>query len=72
MAVMSDGAIVLGGNTYGNWDGTSARSGDFAAAKVDPDGQDNVWKWQASVHIHRNDLEHQWRQPSRARCCTKK
>lgn len=44
-----DDSAVLAGTTGGDWAGAFAGGSlDFAAVKVDPDGQ-GKWRWQASV-----------------------
>lgn len=44
-----DGSVVVVGRTYGDWEGTSAGEWDFAAFKLDSEG-DLVWKWQVSLY----------------------
>lgn len=40
-----NGSVVVAGNTYGNWSGVNAGSGDWAAVKLDADGA-VLWQWQ--------------------------
>lgn len=46
-AVGQDGGIVLAGHTTGNWSGESEGGVDFAAVKLDADGN-VLWKWQVN------------------------
>lgn len=41
----SDGFIYIAGYTLGDWAGTNAGDEDFAAAKLDADGNE-IWRWQ--------------------------
>lgn len=41
--VNSDGSVVLAGSTEGDWGGTNAGLGDFAAVKLDESGT-VLWK----------------------------
>lgn len=45
VAVASDGAVVLAGETSGGWSGAASGGVDFAAVKLDEDGVE-VWRWQ--------------------------
>lgn len=52
--VEEDGSVIIAGGSRGDWGGPNAGSGDFAAVKLDENG-DEVWRWQvtrtrASVH----------------------
>ncbi|CAN0076073.1 unnamed protein product [Pylaiella littoralis] len=47
-AVGQDGGVVLAGSTFGNWDGISSGANDFAAVKLDSDGN-MLWKWQGGT-----------------------
>ena len=42
-----NGTFVLAGITYGDWNGANAGDRDFAALKLDADGN-VIWKWQVS------------------------
>ena len=42
-----NGTFVLAGSTYGDWNGSNAGNSDFAAVKLDADGN-VIWKWQVS------------------------
>ncbi|CAM9534982.1 unnamed protein product [Ectocarpus sp. 12 AP-2014] len=46
--VNSDGSVVLAGSTEGDWGGTNAGLGDFAAVKLDESGA-VLWKWQSGT-----------------------
>ncbi|CAN0335703.1 unnamed protein product, partial [Ectocarpus sp. 8 AP-2014] len=46
--VNSDGSVVLAGSTEGDWGGTNAGLGDFAAVKLDDSGA-VLWKWQSGT-----------------------
>lgn len=48
MLVGDDDSVVLAGHTEGEWSTTSAGYFDFAAVKVDADGEE-VWRWQVSA-----------------------
>lgn len=41
----SDGSIYLAGYTTGNWSDINVGHEDFAAAKLDADGNE-IWRWQ--------------------------
>lgn len=43
--VGSNGSIYLAGFTAGDWAGSNAGLDDFAAAKLDSDGNE-IWRWQ--------------------------
>lgn len=47
-----DGSIVLAGYTRGDWDGQNAGEADFAAIKLDAEGNE-IWRLQVSVYISR-------------------
>lgn len=42
----SDGAIVLAGYTYGDWNGTNAGDSAFFALKLSSDDGSVLWRWQ--------------------------
>ncbi|CAM9731332.1 unnamed protein product [Ectocarpus fasciculatus] len=46
--VNADGSVVLAGSTEGDWAGTNAGLGDFAAVKLDESGT-VLWKWQSGT-----------------------
>lgn len=46
-----DGSVMLAGRTSVDWSGTNAGEYDFAAVKVDGDGQE-IWRWKASLSKH--------------------
>lgn len=46
-AIGPDGSIYLGGATWGPWATVHAGQSDFAAVKLDPEGNE-VWRWQVS------------------------
>lgn len=50
MAVVGsdDGSVVFAGFTDGDWDGSQAGEGDFAAAMLDSEGS-VVWRWQVTL-----------------------
>ncbi|CAM9957439.1 unnamed protein product, partial [Laminaria digitata] len=48
VAIGNDGSVFLAGNTYGDWNGANAGLSDFAAAKLDADGNE-VWRWQVRL-----------------------
>jgi len=48
--VGSDGTYVFAGNTRGDWSGTNAGGYDWAAFKVDAQG-DILWSWQVSNYL---------------------
>lgn len=43
-------SIVLAGHTYDHWNGTDIGFRDFAAVKLDLDGQE-MWRWQVGLHF---------------------
>lgn len=50
-----DGSVVLVGYTNGDWIGDTSTlldNADFAAAKLDPDGNE-LWRWQVSAASRR-------------------
>lgn len=47
VAVTEEGFVVLAGTTWGDWNGTNKGDSDFAACKLDINGN-LLWKWQAS------------------------
>lgn len=48
VAVAEIGSVVLVGYTSGNWSETNKGEFDFAACKLDADGN-LLWKWQVTV-----------------------
>lgn len=44
--MLADGSVVLAGSTSGDWQGNNLGKSDFAAVKLDADGN-LLWKWQA-------------------------
>ena len=40
-----DGSVVLAGASSGNWSGLNRGGQDFAAVKIDSDGNE-IWRWQ--------------------------
>lgn len=53
--VLDDGSVYLCGQMSGDWAITDAPGlDDFAAAKVDPDGEE-LWRWQASVPLDKRE-----------------
>lgn len=44
-AAVSDGGVVAAGYTNGTWNGQPGSETDFAAVKLDSDG-DVAWTWQ--------------------------
>lgn len=48
MVEADDDSVVLVGYSTGDWSGGNTGGRDFAAAKVDSDGQ-VLWMWQASL-----------------------
>lgn len=47
--VQADGSILLAGYTAGDWDGVNAGGWDFAMVALTADGQEELWRWQASL-----------------------
>lgn len=48
VAIGNDGSVFLAGTTFGDWNDTNAGDSDFAAAKLDADGNE-VWRWQVRL-----------------------
>lgn len=47
MAMDTDGKVILGGHTTGNWSGTSKGGEDVVATKIDVGDRDtDIWRWQ--------------------------
>lgn len=53
-----DGSVVAAGYTAGIWSGTNAGDEDFAAVKLDKDGNE-VWRWQVGATRFRCECCHQ-------------
>ncbi|CAN0401618.1 unnamed protein product, partial [Scytosiphon promiscuus] len=47
VTVQSDGTIVLGGSTEGDFDGSNAGGNDFVIVALDDDGNE-IWRWQVT------------------------
>lgn len=45
LAMMDDGSTILAGSTGGDWNGTNLGGQDFAASKLDVNGN-LIWTWQ--------------------------
>lgn len=48
-AAGDDGSVVLVGSTFGNWSATNKGDADYAAVKLDSDG-DVMWRLQVIEH----------------------
>lgn len=48
VALGIDGSVFLAGTTYGDWYGVNVGGRDFAAAKLDADGNPE-WRWQVRL-----------------------
>lgn len=48
--ITDDGAVILAGDTAGDWAGTNAGEDDFAAVKLSADGVEE-WRWQVRCHL---------------------
>lgn len=48
LALVEDGSAVLSGSTTGDWNVTNLGGTDFAALKLDADGE-LLWKWQVTT-----------------------
>lgn len=49
VAAGADGSVLLAGVTFGNWNGTLEGTSDYAAMKLDSNG-DVRWRVQVMVH----------------------
>ena len=61
-AVVFNGSYVFAGSTQGDWGGASAGGFDWAAFKVDTQG-DILWRWQ--VRLRKMDM----RVPGKGKLC---
>lgn len=48
MALAEDGSVICVGKTLGNWDGAANGEDDFAAFRLDGDGEE-IWRYQVGV-----------------------
>lgn len=48
VAIQADGSILLGGDTWGDWDGANAGERDFSMVALSPDGEE-LWRWQVKL-----------------------
>lgn len=56
MALADDGSVILAGSTAGVWGKEGTGSGDFAAHKLDEDGN-LIWTWQVNCRSLLSHLE---------------
>lgn len=45
MALAGDGSVICVGQTYGSWDGDAKGGSDFAALRLDGNGEE-IWRYQ--------------------------
>lgn len=51
IALAEDGSMIVVGETDGSWDGANAGGNDFAAFRLDADGEE-IWRYQVRTFLN--------------------